>query len=76
MLTGFLSTGDDIARGNWGVGDLKLALNWTIDNIAAFGGDPTQITVSGQSAGGTFTSALFLDEYVRCKSDDTHLFTS
>ena len=53
---GFLSTGDDAIRGNAGLKDQNLALRWTHKNIALFGGDPDQITIFGQSAGGCSTS--------------------
>ncbi|MDP1630426.1 MAG: carboxylesterase/lipase family protein [Caulobacter sp.] len=44
--------------GNVGQLDLILALRWVRDNIAAFGGDPGQITVFGQSGGGAKIATL------------------
>ena len=38
---------------NVGMLDLVLALEWVRDNITAFGGDPNNITIFGQSGGGT-----------------------
>lgn len=42
---------------NFGFLDQQFATQWVKDNIAAFGGDPNNITIGGQSAGGMSVSA-------------------
>ena len=43
---------------NAGMQDLVAALRWVRDNIAAFGGDPDNVTIFGQSGGGGKVSTL------------------
>ena len=44
--------------GNVGQSDLELSLQWVQDNIAAFGGDPSNVTIIGQSGGGSKVTTL------------------
>ncbi len=44
--------------GNVGLTDLVFALQWVRDNIAAFGGDPSRVTIMGQSGGGSKVTSL------------------
>ena len=43
---------------NLGLSDMVLSLEWIKDNIAQFGGDPNNVTIMGQSGGGTKVSSL------------------
>lgn len=52
LLSGFLSAGDEILPGNFGLKDQVAALKWVRNNIRSFGGDPEKVTIMGQGAGG------------------------
>ncbi|MDD3212039.1 MAG: carboxylesterase family protein [Eubacteriales bacterium] len=60
---GFLDVsayGDETFKnsGNLGLTDMVLALKWVQSNIAAFGGDAENVTIYGQSGGGTKVTSL------------------
>jgi para-nitrobenzyl esterase len=46
------------ASGNYGLMDMKAALEWVHRNIGGFGGDPGNVTVAGESAGAIAVGAL------------------
>ncbi|MEQ0559058.1 carboxylesterase family protein [Amycolatopsis sp. NEAU-NG30] len=56
-VLGFLAL--DGVPPNLGLADQLAALGWVRDNIAAFGGDPAEVTLGGQSAGAQSALALW-----------------
>lgn len=55
----------DEAPGNMGMWDQALAIRWLKDNALAFGGNPDEITLFGESAGGSAVSLLLLSPITR-----------
>lgn len=61
-IVGFLTTEDGVIPANNGLKDQVLALKWVNKNIAAFGGDPTQVTIGGESVGSMSVSAIIVSQ--------------
>uniref|UniRef100_A0AAY4EQU2 Carboxylesterase type B domain-containing protein n=1 Tax=Denticeps clupeoides TaxID=299321 RepID=A0AAY4EQU2_9TELE len=62
-ILGFLSTGDQAAKGNYGLLDQIQALRWISKNIGYFGGDPKRVTVFGSGIGASCVSLLTLSHH-------------
>jgi len=49
---------NEFAQGNFALGDMQTALQWVQENIDYFGGNPNNITIMGESAGGMAVQML------------------
>ncbi|KAK8776331.1 hypothetical protein V5799_030326 [Amblyomma americanum] len=64
-IFGFLNAAVPEAHGNMGLMDQNLALRWVHDNIRSFGGNPSKVTVFGESVGSFSVSAHILSPLSR-----------
>ncbi len=56
----FATLENDLMPGNLGLHDQIAALEWVQENIEAFGGDKTKVTIMGESAGSMSVMYLYL----------------
>ncbi|PSN41630.1 Neuroligin-4, partial [Blattella germanica] len=73
-VLGFLRTrpGPDregAAGGNLGLRDILAALQWVRQNIAAFGGDPSRITVLGHDTGAALVNLLLISKAAKVEKN-------
>ncbi|KAE9546937.1 hypothetical protein FO519_009852, partial [Halicephalobus sp. NKZ332] len=61
-VLGFYTTGDDVVPGNYGIWDQIRGLEFVQEVIQDFGGDPDNVTVFGESAGGSSVSLITLSK--------------
>ena len=66
--TGFLSTGDSNAPGNYALLDQVAALHWVKENIRAFDGDPNDVTLIGHGHGAALVNLLMISPVTKGKA--------
>jgi para-nitrobenzyl esterase len=62
---GLSAESENRVSGNYGTLDQIAALRWVRDNIAAFGGDPSNVTIFGESAGGESVAHMMASPLAR-----------
>jgi carboxylesterase type B len=73
--TGFLSTGDSNAPGNYALLDQVAALRWVQENIRAFGGNPNEVTVLGHGYGATLVNLLLISPVAKGADVNVRFFS-
>lgn len=67
LYTGFLSSADSNAPGNYALLDIIAALHWIQENIADFKGDRSNVTVMGQGHGAAMVNLLLVSPVLNSK---------
>lgn len=61
VIAGFLKTGaKESAQGNFGLMDLVAGLHWLRENLPAFNGDPSKVTLMGHGTGAALANILIV----------------
>lgn len=66
-IFGFLASEKMELSGNYGLHDQRLALKWVQKSIDAFGGDPSRVTLMGESAGACSITYHITDPELPCR---------
>ena len=74
ISTGFFTTGDSNAQGNYALLDQVAALHWIKENIEPFGGDPNQVTLMGQGYGAAMVNLLLVSPVTAGRNTKLTLF--
>ncbi|XP_053614727.1 esterase E4-like [Plodia interpunctella] len=64
-ILGYLTSDDEVIKGNNGLRDFILGLEWIKDNIERFGGDPSRITIMGNRGGAVIANLLLYIKQAR-----------
>lgn len=73
FISGFLTTNDDHAPGNYGLKDQLAALRWVQENIANFSGDKNKVTIFGQSAGAASVHFHMISPQSESNNNEPHI---